>query len=177
MVSESAPEQDYREAPLRCARLGVKELWVFDPRGLGPSITGGYKVSTRQAETSLPVDAELAHPRAEGAGVETEPGGGALRSLNLAVYKRENPANMGPDNVIKSERIDRQGRVYSSQGASEVERSLPLAENECPLYYVLELSHIARPGVGFEGPTGSLSPPLRHRPEGDCTLEGQPYPH
>lgn len=41
VVSESDPEKDYLEAPLRCARLGARELWVFDPKGLGPNITGG----------------------------------------------------------------------------------------------------------------------------------------
>jgi hypothetical protein len=41
VVSERNPEKDYLEAPLRCARLGVGELWVFDPGLYGPEVTGG----------------------------------------------------------------------------------------------------------------------------------------
>ena len=41
VVSETEPEKDYVEAPLRCARLGARELWVFDPTLAGPDETGG----------------------------------------------------------------------------------------------------------------------------------------
>ena len=41
VVSENSAEKDYLEAPLRCGRLGAKELWVFDPQLQGPSSTGG----------------------------------------------------------------------------------------------------------------------------------------
>lgn len=41
VVSETTPEKDYVDAPVRCVRLGIGELWVFDPRLLGPSTTGG----------------------------------------------------------------------------------------------------------------------------------------
>ena len=41
VVSESTAEKDYRDAPVRYARLGVRELWVFDPLGEGPTENGG----------------------------------------------------------------------------------------------------------------------------------------
>ncbi len=41
VVSPSHPDKDYLEAPLRSARLGVRELWVFDPLLVGPATTGG----------------------------------------------------------------------------------------------------------------------------------------
>lgn len=41
VVSRTNPDKDYIEAPLRCARLGARELWVFDPHRVGPSTTGG----------------------------------------------------------------------------------------------------------------------------------------
>ncbi len=41
VVSEEHPKKDYSEAPMRCARLGARELWVFDPKHFGPSDTDG----------------------------------------------------------------------------------------------------------------------------------------
>lgn len=41
VVSHTDPRKDYAEAPLRCARLGARELWVFDPGLHGPDDTGG----------------------------------------------------------------------------------------------------------------------------------------
>ncbi|MEM1030413.1 MAG: Uma2 family endonuclease [Myxococcota bacterium] len=41
VVSHQNPRKDYLDAPLRCARLGVEELWVFDPTLAGPEDTGG----------------------------------------------------------------------------------------------------------------------------------------
>jgi Uma2 family endonuclease len=41
IVSANTAAKDYLEAPARCARLGVRELWIFDPRLDGPSATGG----------------------------------------------------------------------------------------------------------------------------------------
>ena len=41
VVSEASAAHDYQEAPARHARLGVRELWVFDPQRLGPASTGG----------------------------------------------------------------------------------------------------------------------------------------
>jgi Uma2 family endonuclease len=41
VVSPAHPEKDYAEAPLRCARLGARELWIFDPKLVGPAGTGG----------------------------------------------------------------------------------------------------------------------------------------
>jgi Uma2 family endonuclease len=41
VVSTNTAAKDYLEAPARCARLGVRELWIFDPRLDGPSDTGG----------------------------------------------------------------------------------------------------------------------------------------
>jgi Uma2 family endonuclease len=41
VVSEATADKDYFDAPARFARLGVNELWVFDPLLLGPTGTGG----------------------------------------------------------------------------------------------------------------------------------------
>jgi Uma2 family endonuclease len=41
VVSATNPQEDYVEAPLRCARLGARELWIFDPKRLGPAGAGG----------------------------------------------------------------------------------------------------------------------------------------
>jgi hypothetical protein len=41
VVSANTAGKDYLEAPARCARLGVRELWIFDPRLDGPPDTGG----------------------------------------------------------------------------------------------------------------------------------------
>jgi Uma2 family endonuclease len=41
VVSETTAEKDYTDAPARCVRLGIAELWVFDPRLTGPTTTGG----------------------------------------------------------------------------------------------------------------------------------------
>ena len=41
VVSEGSGDKDYLDAPARCARLGVSELWVFDPMLYGPAATGG----------------------------------------------------------------------------------------------------------------------------------------
>lgn len=41
VVSRNDPAKDYLDAPLRAARLGTPELWVFDPLLAGPSLTGG----------------------------------------------------------------------------------------------------------------------------------------
>ena len=41
VVSETTANKDYLDVPTRCARLGVRELWVFDPLLAGPSDAGG----------------------------------------------------------------------------------------------------------------------------------------
>jgi Uma2 family endonuclease len=41
IVSGSTAAKDYQEAPARYARLGTREVWVFDPLREGPSLTGG----------------------------------------------------------------------------------------------------------------------------------------
>jgi Uma2 family endonuclease len=41
VVSPSTADKDYHEAPARYARLGARELWVFDPKREGPADTGG----------------------------------------------------------------------------------------------------------------------------------------
>ena len=41
VVDEGTANKDYLDAPTRCARLGVRELWVFDPLLAGPSDAGG----------------------------------------------------------------------------------------------------------------------------------------
>lgn len=41
VVSENTAEKDYLDAAARCARLGARELWVFDPLLQGPTGTGG----------------------------------------------------------------------------------------------------------------------------------------
>ena len=41
VVSDRQPEKDYVEAPARCRRLGVSELWIFDPLLRGPETIGG----------------------------------------------------------------------------------------------------------------------------------------
>ncbi len=41
VVSANTADKDYTDAPARCARLGVQELWIFDPLLEGPSSTGG----------------------------------------------------------------------------------------------------------------------------------------
>ena len=41
VVSDQNPDKDYVDAPVRCARLGAEELWVFDPTLAGPTYTGG----------------------------------------------------------------------------------------------------------------------------------------
>lgn len=41
VVSANTAEKDYLDAPARCARLGVREVWVFDPLLQGPATTGG----------------------------------------------------------------------------------------------------------------------------------------
>ncbi|MEM1029902.1 MAG: Uma2 family endonuclease [Myxococcota bacterium] len=41
VVSEATARKDYLDGAARCARLGVSELWVFDPLGVGPDDTGG----------------------------------------------------------------------------------------------------------------------------------------
>lgn len=41
VVSPSTADKDYHEAPVRYARLGARELWVFDPKREGPTDTGG----------------------------------------------------------------------------------------------------------------------------------------
>ncbi|MEM1031289.1 MAG: Uma2 family endonuclease [Myxococcota bacterium] len=41
VVSKNTADEDYVEAAARCARLGVRELWVFDPLREGPATTGG----------------------------------------------------------------------------------------------------------------------------------------
>lgn len=41
VVSTTTAAKDYLDAPIRYARLGVRELWIFDPLGEGPVETGG----------------------------------------------------------------------------------------------------------------------------------------
>lgn len=41
VVSPHTADKDYGDAHLRAARLGVDELWVFDPELRGPGSTGG----------------------------------------------------------------------------------------------------------------------------------------
>ena len=41
VVSPSTAEKDYLDAAARCARLGVRELWVFDPLLVGQTDAGG----------------------------------------------------------------------------------------------------------------------------------------
>lgn len=56
VVSDHGPEKDYLEAPMRGARLGTQELWVFDPRRQGPSITGGpflLQIWTREEDAGV----------------------------------------------------------------------------------------------------------------------------
>ena len=40
-MSPNTAEKDYVDSAARCARLGVGELWVFDPLLVGPVDTGG----------------------------------------------------------------------------------------------------------------------------------------
>ncbi len=58
VVSEVTARMDYLQAPVRCARLGARELWVFDPKHFGPSDTGGpftVQVWRLSDDPSLPV--------------------------------------------------------------------------------------------------------------------------
>lgn len=41
VVSANSADKDYLEAPARCARLGARELWIFDPLVEGPDGAGG----------------------------------------------------------------------------------------------------------------------------------------
>lgn len=41
VVSPATAGKDYTDAHARCARLGARELWIFDPLRLGPRLTGG----------------------------------------------------------------------------------------------------------------------------------------
>jgi Uma2 family endonuclease len=41
VVSPSTADKDYHDAPARYARLGARELWVFDPKREGSADTGG----------------------------------------------------------------------------------------------------------------------------------------
>jgi Uma2 family endonuclease len=41
IVSGSTAAKDYQDAPARYARLGTREVWIFDPLREGPSLTGG----------------------------------------------------------------------------------------------------------------------------------------
>ena len=41
VVSPWTADKDYGDAHLRAARIGADELWVFDPRRVGPSSAGG----------------------------------------------------------------------------------------------------------------------------------------
>jgi len=41
VVSTNTADKDYVDAPARYARLGARELWVFDPLLQGPAATGG----------------------------------------------------------------------------------------------------------------------------------------
>ena len=41
VVSETNAAKDYQEGPLRMARLGAEELWIFDPELHGPHEQGG----------------------------------------------------------------------------------------------------------------------------------------
>jgi Uma2 family endonuclease len=40
-VVSSKPRKDYETVPDRCAASGVEELWVFDPKLVGPRLRGG----------------------------------------------------------------------------------------------------------------------------------------
>ncbi len=40
-VVSSRPRKDYTTAPEKCAAAGVHELWIFDPKLVGPKIGGG----------------------------------------------------------------------------------------------------------------------------------------
>lgn len=41
VVSEGTAHKDYEDAHLRAAKIGAEELWVFDPKLVGPSSLGG----------------------------------------------------------------------------------------------------------------------------------------
>jgi Uma2 family endonuclease len=41
VVSAETADKDYHDGPARYAASGVRELWVFDPLGLGPADAGG----------------------------------------------------------------------------------------------------------------------------------------
>lgn len=41
VVSPSHPHKDYVDIPARCAAVGVRELWVFDPKLAGPAAPSG----------------------------------------------------------------------------------------------------------------------------------------
>lgn len=41
VVSATTAKKDYEDAHLRAAKIGAEELWVFDPKRVGPSSSGG----------------------------------------------------------------------------------------------------------------------------------------
>ena len=59
VVSSGTAEKDYIDAPARCARLGVHELWVFDPLQDGPASTGGPYILQIWRRTSLTGSAKM----------------------------------------------------------------------------------------------------------------------
>ena len=87
VVSPSTAGKDYVNGPLRASRLGVEELWIFDPTLCGPAETGGpyrlqvFRRSAGADGTVRRVYAGEGPVRSEGlkAWLVTTDGGGRLR--------------------------------------------------------------------------------------------------
>ena len=86
VVSASTADKDYLDGAARCARLGARELWVFDPLLEGPSSTGGPFVlqiwrldEAGQAMTRVHAGAAPAYSEELGAWVTTAEEGRRLR--------------------------------------------------------------------------------------------------
>lgn len=120
VVSRSTASKDYLDAPVRYARAGVRELWVFDPLREGPTETGGpfvLQLWRREGEQMRRVYAGDGPARSPelGAWLVVTEGGRRLR-----VADDEAGARLWPTEAEAAERA----RAASEAARAEAEREV-----------------------------------------------------
>ncbi len=127
VISATTAKKDYEDAHLRAARIGAEELWVFDPKRLGPSSSGGpYRLQVwRRVAGALPTmrrvhagEGPVFSPLVEGWLVVTA-GGDRLRLADEEAGTRLWPTPMELEQAARADADEAWGEAEAAKRRAE----------------------------------------------------------